>query len=545
MPGIQPRRPKATLAPVVHGFPPLESEFEQEEYILPALVSEILLVHSRSVASERVVIGAIQCLTESKDMELSYVSPLSAITVLDSRDWEGERAVAEVKEKGMVLLGIEDSVGKQYAELLGIMTRAEVAEGLEKETLRQGNDDHVRLGQFLFDRQNTEDALYCLTKVESTRWTSPVYRLAISCLPYSKPRHLHEAEILLDQCLDHNKAQSSAFPSSSTFFSSTRPRRGSGSSRDQDREQFNKSLIQTWFKQQLGASKWDETKAQYECRRARLLDAPSSIERFSASMLVNNNDYLSSAGGGGGGVFGHKRGGSSVSRASNVAEHGSVASESSETLTAGGTGIASIPAAAVVLEIPVAPLKRSSFSLFSAFRSSKASPPIAPPAVPTIQTRPVHDMQRQQQPPSSASAVQVNRHLTILDNGILEECVNHNQFEYGWTIYERMGPSLEDKDTSKIAMRLCKRAFLGHGGLRPNLPRSLLAKDVYFEDEMVASQAGASGRDPELRCYRERGKWRNLDESGVENGGHNCSFSIPAQHPDGRHQLSRAVVTIS
>jgi hypothetical protein len=83
------------------------------------------------------------------------------------------------------------------------------------------------------------------------------------------------------------------------------------------------------------------------------------------------------------------------------------------------------------------------------------------------------------------SSIQTNRHLTILDNGMLEECVNHKQFEYGWrTVYERMGPMLEDRDTTKIVMRLCKRAFLGHGGLGPNLPGSpnLLARDMYFSD---------------------------------------------------------------
>ncbi|KAF9899780.1 hypothetical protein EC991_008333 [Linnemannia zychae] len=534
MPGIQHRRPKAgSLIPVVHDFPLLESDSEQEnetaktikigieihtELKATAFSVEPNKFHSWSVSAERIAMGAIQCLTESKDMELSYVSLLTAITVLNSRYEEGEggeNAVAEMKENGVVLPGTEDSVGRRYAELLGAMTKAEVAEGLEKETLRQGvispgtlyirlynavlkagyqlqDDDHVRLGQFFFERQNTEDALNCLAKIESTRWTSAIYRLAISCHLYSTPRHLHEAEILLDQYLAHNKAQSSSFPSSSSS-SSIRPRRGSRSSRDQDREQFNKSLIQTWFKQQLDASKWDEIKAQYERRRARLLDAPSNIERFSASMLIER-DHSTSTGGGVSSVLEHKRGGSSVSRASNMADHGSVASGSSESLATGGTGITS-NSTAVPVETPVAPPKRSSFSLFSAFRSSKPTSTISPSPIPTIQTRPAHDIHKQQ-PSASASNVQVNRHLTILDNGMLEECVNHKQFEYGWSIYERMGPPLEDKDTAKIAMRLCKRAFLGHGGLGPNLPGSpsVLAKDVYFGDEVEASQTEANER---------------------------------------------------
>lgn len=261
--------------------------------------------------------------------------------------------------------------------------------------------------------------------------------------------------------------------------------RGTRASKDMDREHFNNSLIQTWFKQQLDASKWDEIKVQYERRRARLLNAPSNIERFSASLL--DMDSLS------GELSAQRRGGSSVSKASVVPDLGSVASGSAEPLAtaavAGTTGITLAPTS-ITLEPPppVATLpKPSSFSLFSAFRSSK--PTTLTPPVPTIQTR---DMSRPSPLPiASTNTIQVNRHLTLLDNGMLEECVNHKQFEYGWSIYERMGPSLEDKDTAKIAMRLCKRAFLGHGGLGPNSPGSpsVLAKNVYIEDEAVRSAA--------------------------------------------------------
>ncbi|KAF9397546.1 hypothetical protein BGX21_008745 [Mortierella sp. AD011] len=38
---------------------------------------------------------------------------------------------------------------------------------------------------------------------------------------------------------------------------------------------------------------------------------------------------------------------------------------------------------------------------------------------------------------------------------MLEECISHKQFKYGWEqVYERMGPALGDKGTAKIAMRL-------------------------------------------------------------------------------------------
>ncbi|KAF8931358.1 hypothetical protein BGZ47_011872 [Haplosporangium gracile] len=546
VPGLQPRHP-APPAASVQDFPPLETDSEilspttLESESLPAApeteigtetqveayknnVEDDEMIdtvepnqfYSLSVSSERVLIGAIHCLTEAQDMELSYVSLLSAITVFNRRQGnsgsgghEGvndESVPENVNVVAAAQIRAEDPVGKLYAQLLGIMTRSSVAEDLSKETLRQGvisldtlyirlykailnagyhlqDEDHVRLGQFLFDRQNTGDALYCLNKIDSTRWTNHIYRLAISCHLFTKPRHLHEAEILLDQYLTHNKALSSLPSSSSSSIGiKERTRRESRSSTDMEHERFNKSLIQTWFKQLLDASKWDEIKVQYERRRVRLLDAPSNIERFSTSML--NKESLSA------GLSGDRRGGSSVSRASVVVDHGSVASDSAESLveaSAAGTTSAALASTSVSPEPPVAaaPPKRPSFSLFSAFRSSKPTTITTP--VPTIQTR---DISRPSPLPSaSTNAIQVNRHLTTLDNGMLEECVNHKQFEYGWSIYERMGPPLEDKDTVKIVMRLCKHASFGHGGLGPNLPESpsALAKDVYFEDEAVRS----------------------------------------------------------
>ncbi|KAG0284185.1 hypothetical protein BGZ96_011452 [Linnemannia gamsii] len=546
---MQPRRPTvaaAALSSAVHDFPPLESgieipspsTLEPKAFSDPAAETSAEVdigtetqieanenesetttvqpnqIHSWKVASERIVIGVIQCLTETKDMELSYVSLLSAITVLNSRlDYEGvnDGEVGVPSVAPVEAIETDDPVGKLYAQLLSIMTRPVVAEGLTKETLRQGDlspdtlyirlykailnagyhlqdEEHVCLAQFLLSCQNTEDALFCLAKVDSTQWTSHIYRLAISCHLFTKPRHLHEAEILLDQYLAHNKSLSSSPSSSSPSTASSnraRPKRGSRSSSDTEREQFKKSLIQTWFKQQLDESKWDEIKAQYERRRARLLDAPSNIEKFSASMFDKN--CLSS---GNEGLSGHRNEGSTVSRASVVADHGHVASDSAESLAAPVTGTtasntAATPVTSEPLPAAVALPKRLSFSLFSAFRSSK--PTTTTPVVPIIQTRATNDMSKQSAP-TSASVTQVNRHLTILDNGMLEECVNHKQFEYGWSIYECMGPLLEDKDTAKIAMRLCKRAFLGHGGLGPNLPGSpnVLAKDVYFEDEVAA-----------------------------------------------------------
>lgn len=179
MPGMQPRRP-APAAAEAHDFPPLESEVEifpspttlkgsgavvaaeteigtetqieanengDEETTETAV--EHNQFHSWSSASERVVMGAIRCLTETKDMELSYVSLLSAITILNSRHTDnndhervdgGEPTVVVLEGVSEVAaaIGAEDPVEKLYTQLLGIMTRPNVVEDLDKETMRQG-----------------------------------------------------------------------------------------------------------------------------------------------------------------------------------------------------------------------------------------------------------------------------------------------------------------------------------------------------------------------------------------------------------------------
>jgi hypothetical protein len=92
-----------------------------------------------------------------------------------------------------------------------------------------------------------------------------------------------------------------------------------------------------------------------------------------------------------------------------------------------------------------------SFSFFSAFSKRSDTTPST--------KHPQHSPL-----PNSNFDIQVNHQLTTLDNSMLEECITHMQSEYGWKVYERMGSVLEDRETAKIAMRLCKRAFLGHGG---------------------------------------------------------------------------------
>lgn len=130
-----------------------ETHIEPIEYE-DEVMTETPVVHSQfnswSRASERVVMGAIQCLTETKDMELSYVSLLSAITVLNSRytdcDDHGRvygsestlKAPENMRAVVAAAIGAEDPVGKLYAQLLGILTRPSVVNDLEKEIVHQG-----------------------------------------------------------------------------------------------------------------------------------------------------------------------------------------------------------------------------------------------------------------------------------------------------------------------------------------------------------------------------------------------------------------------
>ena len=306
-----------------------------------------------------------------------------------------------------------------------------------------------------------EEALSCLQNVD--QWYGAVFRIAISCHLFSKPRHLHEAEVFLDRYLAHTSQISTIGVKDRTDSVSVE--------RKEEERRVDKAMVKKWFRLQLDASKWEEIRLQYERRRARLVEAPTNIERFSATatspqeepslppssassvheMVTNTNKGPMP-----------RRGSTASSMTTASVKPGSI-SEQQQTPPS------------VVLNAPEtvtatsAKAKRSSFSFFSKNPTKAAGRRTSAPAL-TVGT----------------GSIQANRHLTILDNGMLEECVNHKQFEYGWrTVYERMGPALEDRDTAKVAMRLCKRAFLGHGGLGPNLPGSpnLLARDMYFAED--------------------------------------------------------------
>ncbi|KAG0369731.1 hypothetical protein BC939DRAFT_500218 [Gamsiella multidivaricata] len=487
--------------------------------------------HPWEESSEWMVRNTIQCLLGDKNIEMSYVSILSTINVLQSKYDQDPNRVVTLSRTDLSVRGEDEGmdrieatateaavaerrVGKMYSKLLRIMMRCNVAEALAQEATRQRNinptalylqlynaiqnagyelqdTDHLQICQFLLEKQSAEEALLCLSKINPARWIDATYRTAISCHLFSNPRHLHEAEVILDQYLTHTNTPAVSLAKN-----------------DQEREKANKVMIQEWFKLQLDASKWEEIKTLYEGRRARLVEAPSNIDRLTASELRSycadtERNYLA----------GQQR----PSRRASTASLISVASSGAFSAPSiGATTSQTLP------QFPesttAAPITTSqSFSFFSAFSSTRrhstastASYTFDATAPPTVKVKQVPPPRLSLQSNSSTSSSQVSRYLTILDNGMLEECINHKQFDYGWSqIYERMGPTLEDKDTAKIVMRLCKRAFLGHGGLGLKLPGSpnILAKDFCSgddDDDDIELDDGCSNQRTDMGLFRDK-----------------------------------------
>lgn len=101
---------------------------------------------------------------------------------------------------------------------------------------RQCKDqDHLRMCQLLLDHQAGDEALACINKIDPARWNGPTYRAAISGHLFSRPRHLHEANHVLDQYLSLIRTQ----PLQSNNNNSSRSQ--------QSREQADETLIQKWF----------------------------------------------------------------------------------------------------------------------------------------------------------------------------------------------------------------------------------------------------------------------------------------------------------
>ncbi|KAG0030129.1 hypothetical protein BGZ82_007581 [Podila clonocystis] len=443
---------------------------------------------SWDAASETVATVAIQCLTRDKDMELSYVAILSAVTVLQGDRSASKPSTEEAKEK----------VASMYDRLFSIMCGG-ISKRLDKETAQQGAmapdalysllynavlqagyqlklETHLLIAKYLIHHKRIEEARECITRIDQKHWTGPVYRAAIVCFLFSKSRQLQEAESVLENYIDYQER----------------------STTDQDHVD---QAARNWFKLQLDASKWEDIKIQYERRRARLVDAPSNIDRFlqnednrakspqerqqspqrqfkhersaSAASPITSpasshqrspSAQLSSPSGHQRTLSGHQRTPSGVMP--------SWPSGASATLNAS-------PTPASVTKGPFSFLASLKFTAKADANNTKSSDTSLP------------------------SRVHANRHLTVLDNGMLEDCIRHKEYEYGWKhIYERMGPSLEDSETSKIVMRMCMQAFMSHSRSQSGSP-NMTTKDMVSEDEIeattdLAEEMPLRRRDPEI-----------------------------------------------
>ncbi|KAF9192574.1 hypothetical protein BGZ50_008405 [Haplosporangium sp. Z 11] len=442
-------------------------------------------------ASEAAVTDAIECLTRNKDMERSYASILSVINVLNRKkgvpedDSSARRDTENAPTSRMAM-------DRECSTLLKIMTRGTITHVFSKEVKRQGDispnslylklysamqnagiqlqdSDHRRACQFLFDQHNTEDALGCLNRIDPLRWNSITYRAAISCHLFSKPRHLYEAEVLLSRYIAHNRASYQHLPMDKSRSASAHQPLA-----DQDEEQAKRAMIKKWFKLQIDSSHWEEIKARYEWQRTSLLDTPKDIGQSPISPLVGDHKLLWNQ----------------EMRRDRVSDQ--------EQRSPAGNNEVEIPHS--LREAPEqSATTRRGLSFLSVFNFSKTRDTL--PAKQTVRTTPCFI--RISQPLSTGlTSPQDRRQLTILHNSMLEECVNHKQFEYGWNqVYERMDPALEDRNTAKVAMRLCKRAFLGHGGLEPHFPASpsAPARDirfkVYYHEDIVDGRVNESQSD--------------------------------------------------
>ncbi|KFH69075.1 hypothetical protein MVEG_05877 [Podila verticillata NRRL 6337] len=439
---------------------------------------------SWDVASETVATVAIQCLTRDKDMELSYVALLSAVTVLQRDKSASQPSTEEAKER----------VAGMYDQLFSIMC-GDVFDSLDKETARQGAmapealytllynavleagyqlklETHLLIAKYLIHHKKTEEARGCIARISEKQWTGPVYRAAIVCFLSSKPRQLQEAESVLENYIDYQERSANL----------------------QNIDQATRN----WFKLQLDASKWEDIKIQYERRRARLVEAPGNIDRFAQSE-ENKAKSSQEQQGSPQKQFKHERSASAASPVSSPSpsHHRSpsaqLSSPSGHQRTLSGhqrTPSGAMPSwpsgASATLNassIP-APVAKGPFSFLSSLKFT---------AKDTNTTK--------SDTSALPSRIHSNRHLTVLDNGMLEDCIRHKEFEYGWKhIYERMGASLEDSETSRIVMRMCRQAFMGHSGTS-QLGSPNINKGVAFRHEIhegISDEEKPRRRDPEV-----------------------------------------------
>ncbi|KAF9190949.1 hypothetical protein BGZ50_009733 [Haplosporangium sp. Z 11] len=460
---------------------------------------------SWDLASETVATVALKCLAKDRDMELSYVAILSAMTVLQSKQ-DLDSMDDSIKQEHPVIRDLRKRVAGSYSQILRIMCQSSVRKGLDKEILQQGimgpealysqfygsvqqagyeleDGAHLAMAQYWISHKKMEEALDCISRINNAGWTGPAYRAAITCHLFSKPRQVHEAEALLQTYIEHI-----------------------ATSQDQSRDSDAKARM--WYKLQLDASKWEDIKLQYERRRTRLVDGPTNVDRIASTgdgetKLTHQallQHQLPEQQGLAPRQFKHER---SVSMASSTTSSSLRRSPSNHFVPghqrshSGQQRVPSVvpswPSGASATLNTSAPAattgpSKGAFSFLSSLKFTSKSHETDHASVTSA---------------SLPSRSHVNHHLTVLDNGMLEECIYYKEFEYGWkNVYERMGPTLEDGNTAKTAMRLCRRAFLGHSGLAPNQPGSpnLAAKDIYKEvgEDEVSAEAEHSNWNPEL-----------------------------------------------
>ncbi|GJJ74349.1 hypothetical protein EMPS_06707 [Entomortierella parvispora] len=460
-------------------------------------------ISSWDMASESVATVALQCLSKDKDMELSYVAILSAMTVLQTDQEQPSTLDEHTVTLSDEAIESKRRVAGYFSQILSLMCVPATVEGLGKEIQQQGvmapeslysqfygsiqqagyeldDQAHLSMAQYWMNRKSFEDAQECLHRIDTTRWSDVAYRTAIRCLLMSKPRQLHDAESTLSQWIS-----------------------------SQDGSESSQNTCKEWFQLQLDASKWEDVKALYERKRSRLLDAPSNDrvadaesrltpqalqdhqqheqsmspsrnQKHQRSVSITSSTTTSS----------HRR--SPTNQLSSISGHQRSPSghqRTPSTAKAWPSG-ASASAASTAPAAPTPSATKGTFSFLSSLKFGAKTGEAGSPGLGTTTALP--------------SRLNVNRHLTVLDNSMLEDCIAHKQFEYGWkNIYERMGPTLEDGDTARIAMRLCRRAFLGHSGLSFDQPGSpnLIAKDMYFDTtDSCGADSGskASDSDPAL-----------------------------------------------
>ncbi|KAF9581602.1 hypothetical protein BGW38_001328 [Lunasporangiospora selenospora] len=447
------------------------------------------------IASETVATIALKCLSVDRDMELSYVAILSVLTVLQEKpaqEVNGDDPCEMAREFKAKVAGI-------YADILEIMCDPSVVEGLGKETAQQGlmsaeslytqfynatqqagyhfsAASHLSMTRYLMGIGKFDEGFECIHQIEPTNWTGPIYRAIITCHLFAKPRRIQDAEVVLGKYVQ---------------FSVSQP---GGDSEEK---------IRTWYRLEQDALKWEDIKAQYE-RMTNAAEAQGNLLTTQALEQLQDQQmspprrsfHQRSVSVASSNSSSHQRTPSSQFPSSPASHRRSPSGQGHQRTTSGATAWPSGKPAnintSVVAPAPTQQIAtKGTFSFLSSLKfTSRASE------------------DGTSQPSSAAtsalpSRIHANRHLTVLDNGMLEECIVHKQFEFGWkNVYERMGPTLEDGETIKIAMRLCRRAFLGHGGIAPELPGSpnITSRDMYFPETTQGEGTldALQSTDPEL-----------------------------------------------